>query len=220
MTPIRTSWLNKIRHRIRRSARTLRRDASGVAAVEFAMIFPIMLVAFFGTVEICAAVAIDRKVTLTARTISDLTSQQQLNVASSDLTGIFTYGIYILAPYPTSPLKEQVSEIYVDSNGKATIQWSQGATINGNTVTLVTSSRNYNDDVTSVVPTALLVKQTYLIFSEISYQYLPIGGVGYVIAKTGINLSDKSYTRPRQSTCIVDTDVNKPVLVGGNCPLT
>jgi Flp pilus assembly protein TadG len=219
MTPIRTSRLNEIWRRLRRSARALRRDASGVAAVEFALIFPIMLVAFFGTVEICAAVAIDRKVTLTARTISDLTSQQQSTVASANLTGIFTYGIYILAPYPTSPLKEQVSEIYVDSNGKATIQWSQGATISGNTVTLVASSRNYNDDVTSVVPAALLVKQTYLIFSEIKYQYLPVGG-GYVMSTAGINLSDVSYTRPRQSTCIVDTDVNKPVLVAGSCPLT
>jgi len=219
MTPIRTSRLNEIWRRLRRSARALRRDASGVAAVEFAMIFPLMLVAFFGTVEICAAVAIDRKVTLTARTISDLTSQQQSTVASANLTGIFTYGIYILAPYPTSPLKEQVSEIYVDSNGKATIQWSQGATISGNTVTLVASSRNYNDDVTSVVPAALLVKQTYLIFSEIKYQYLPVGG-GYVMSTAGINLSDVSYTRPRQSTCIVDTDVNKPVLVAGSCPLT
>ena len=219
MTPIRTSRLNEIWRRLRRSARALRRDASGVAAVEFALIFPIMLVAFFGTVEICAAVAIDRKVTLTARTISDLTSQQQSTVASANLTGIFTYGIYILAPYPTSPLKEQVSEIYVDSNGKATIKWSQGATISGNTVTLVASSRNYNDDVTSVVPAALLVKQTYLIFSEIKYQYLPVGG-GYVMSTAGINLSDVSYTRPRQSTCIVDTDVNKPVLVAGSCPLT
>jgi len=219
MTPIRTSRLNEIWRRLRRSARALHRDASGVAAVEFALIFPIMLVAFFGTVEICAAVAIDRKVTLTARTISDLTSQQQSTVASANLTGIFTYGIYILAPYPTSPLKEQVSEIYVDSNGKATIQWSQGATISGNTVTLVASSRNYNDDVTSVVPAALLVKQTYLIFSEIKYQYLPVGG-GYVMSTAGINLSDVSYTRPRQSTCIVDTDVNKPVLVAGSCPLT
>ena len=218
MTPIRTSRQNKIWRRLRRSARALRRDASGVAAVEFAMIFPLMLVAFFGTVEICAAVAIDRKVTLIARTVSDLTSQQQSNVASANLMGIFTYGLLIITPYSTSPLKGQVSEIYVDSNGKATIQWSQGATMTGNTVTLVASSRNYNDDVTSVVPTALLVKQTYLIFSEIKYQYLPVGG-GYVMSTAGINLSDVSYTRPRQSTCIVDTDVNKPVVVINQCPL-
>ncbi len=228
MTPIRTFWLNEIWRRTRRSARALRRDASGVAAVEFAMIFPLMLVAFFGTVEVCAAVAIDRKVTLIARTISDLTSQAEAatsaaaqspaTVDSGALTLIFTYGLYIITPYSSSPMKAQVSEIYVDSNGKATINWSQGATMSGNAVTLVTSSRNTGDDVTSVVPAALLVKQTYLIFSEVNYQYLPMGGTGYVIAKTGINLADVSYTRPRQSTCIVYNGL--PVLVSNTCPST
>jgi Flp pilus assembly protein TadG len=216
MTPIRTSRLNKIWRRLRRSARALRRDASGVAAVEFAMIFPLMLVAFFGTVEICAAVATDRKVTLIARTISDLTSQAASSVDAA-LTVDFSYGLYIISPYSSSPLKAQVSEIYVDSNGKATVQWSQGATYIGNVVTLVSSSRNRGDDVSTVVPSALLVKQTYLIFSEVSYQYLPVGG-GYVMSKAGINLSDVSYTRPRQNTCL--TYKGYPVLVANQCPLT
>ena len=39
------------------------------------MIVPIMLVMFFGTVEISSGVAVDRKVRLVARTLSDLTSQ-------------------------------------------------------------------------------------------------------------------------------------------------
>jgi Flp pilus assembly protein TadG len=214
MTPIRTSRLNAIWRRIRRSARTLRRDASGVAAIEFAMILPIMLVAFFGTVEVCAAVAIDRKVTLIARTISDLTSQAASSLVSSDLTGIFTYGLFIINPYSGSPMKGQISEIYVDSNGKAKIQWTQGATYSANAVTLTSSTRNVGDDVTSVVPAALLVKQTYLIFSEVSYQYLPMGG-GNVVIKTAINLRDVSYTRPRQTTCVTYNN-----LPAGNCPLT
>jgi hypothetical protein len=50
------------------------------------------------------------------------------------------------------------------------------------------------------VPPALLVKQTYLIFSEVSYLYKPT--IGYVMGKAGINLSDFTYTRPRQSTCV------------------
>ena len=41
----------------------------------FAFIVPLMLVMFFGTVEFSSAVAVDRKVTLIARTLSDLTSQ-------------------------------------------------------------------------------------------------------------------------------------------------
>ena len=53
----------------------LSENTSGFAAVEFAMILPILLVLFFGTVEISNAVAVYRKVTLMAHTLSDLTSQ-------------------------------------------------------------------------------------------------------------------------------------------------
>ena len=51
------------------------------------------------------------------------------------------------------------------------------------------------------IPAALKVASTYLIFSEVSYRYVP--AVGYVMAPAGINLSDVSYTRPRQSSCVI-----------------
>jgi len=51
------------------------------------------------------------------------------------------------------------------------------------------------------IPTALKVDSTYLIFSEVSYLYTPT--VGYVMAPSGVNLSDVSYTRPRQSSCVL-----------------
>ena len=63
-------------------------DCSGVAAVEFAMIVPLMLVLFFGTVEFSSGVAVDRKVTLMARTLSDLTSQNDL-VTDTQLNNFF-----------------------------------------------------------------------------------------------------------------------------------
>ena len=52
------------------------------------MIVPIMLVMFFGTVEFSSGVAVDRKVTMMARTLSDLTSQGT-TVTDSDLTNFF-----------------------------------------------------------------------------------------------------------------------------------
>ena len=61
--------------RIRRTAARMLVDRSGIAATEFAVIVPVMLVMFFGTVEFSSGVAVDRKVTLMARTLSDLTSQ-------------------------------------------------------------------------------------------------------------------------------------------------
>ena len=68
------------------------------------------------------------------------------------------------------------------------------------------------------MPSSLLVKQTYLILSEVSYLYTPAAAVGYVMAPTGVTLSDIAYTRPRQVVCV--TYNNLPVLVSGKCPLT
>jgi Flp pilus assembly protein TadG len=199
--------ISKIWLSARLSVRDLIADKSGIAAIEFAMIVPIMLLMFFGTLEFSSAVAVDRKVTLIARTLSDLTSQAT-SVADTDLTNFFTASISILTPYSPTPTKATISEIYVDSNKIAKIQWSKAATIaSGATqATLATSARSAGDVVTGLVPPALLVKQTSLIFSEVRYLYVPT--VGYVtntglMAQAGVNLNDVAYSRPRQSACVV-----------------
>jgi Flp pilus assembly protein TadG len=199
--------ISKIWLSARLSVRDLIADKSGIAAIEFAMIVPIMLLMFFGTLEFSSAVAVDRKVTLIARTLSDLTSQAT-SVADTDLTNFFTASISILTPYSPTPTKATISEIYVDSNKIAKIQWSKAATIaSGATqATLATSARSAGDVVTGLVPPALLVKQTSLIFSEVRYLYVPT--VGYVtntglMAQAGVNLNDVAYSRPRQSACVI-----------------
>jgi hypothetical protein len=84
-----------------------------------------------------------------------------------------------MTPYDLSPTTATISQIYVDSNAKATIQWSKAATFatGATSASLTTSARNAGDNVTSLVPPALLVKQTYLILSEVGYQYVPTVGM-------------------------------------------
>jgi len=219
--------------RPRRSVRDMVEDCSAIAATEFAVIVPLMLVLFFGTVEFSSGVAVDRKVTLIARTLADLTSQAasasansvSASVNDSYLQNVFTASIAIMMPYSPTPTVAQLSEIYVDSTGKATIQWSKGATIaaGATQATLGASTRNPNDNVTSVVPSQLLIKQTYLILSEVSYLYTPVG-IGYVM-KSNVTLSDVGYSRPRQATCVIYTTPtpNLPPpdpVTGALCPTT
>jgi Flp pilus assembly protein TadG len=183
MKPISKIWL-----RARRSVRGLIADGSGIAAIEFAMILPIMMVMFFGTLEFSSGVAVDRKVTLMARTLSDLTSQAT-SVADTDLTNFFAANLAIMTPYDATPVKATISELYVDpSTLKARVQWSKGSYPRG-LGTVVT------------IPTQLAVGGSYLIYSEVKYLYVPT--VGYLMAKAGINLSDVAYTRPRQSVCVI-----------------
>jgi Flp pilus assembly protein TadG len=183
MKPMMRIWL-----RMRRLVVELRGDKNGVAAVEFAFIIPMMLVLFFGTNEFASGVAVDRKVTLMARTLSDLTSQNT-SVTDTQLTNFFNAANSMMTPYSATPVKATITELYVDPTTlQAKVQWSKGAAARGSGTTVS-------------IPTALQIGGTYLIYSEVTYNYVPI--VGYVMAKTGINLSDSTFTRPRQSSCVM-----------------
>jgi Flp pilus assembly protein TadG len=187
--------------RARRLCANLKNDCSGLAATEFAVIVPIMLLMFFGTVEFSTGVAVDRKLTLIARTLSDLTSQS-ISVNDVDLTNFTTTGKAMLTPYSPTPLNSTITELYVDPNTQtARVQWSKGAAPRGTGSTVN-------------IPAALKVLDTYLIYSEVSYLYVP--AVGYVMAKTGINLTDVAYTRPRQSDCVIYPTPTSGVIP--NCP--
>ncbi|WP_082770462.1 TadE/TadG family type IV pilus assembly protein [Bradyrhizobium sp. CCH5-F6] len=182
------------------SARDFVADKRALAATEFAVIVPLMLVMFFGTVEFSSAVAIDRKVTLIARTLSDLTSQST-SLADADMQNTFTASISVVMPYDAALVKGTISQIYIDANSIATVQWSKAGVIaSGATqATLATSARKAGDKVTSEIPPTLLIPSSYLILSEANYTYTP--AIGYVL-KPKITLSDLSYTRPRQVTCV------------------
>ena len=96
----------------------LGRDQRGVSAVEFAMLLPLMITLYLGVVEISQAVGIDRKVTLTTRTVADLASQVQ-SITNTDMTNLLGASAAVIAPYDAAPLKVTVSEVYIDANGTA-----------------------------------------------------------------------------------------------------
>jgi Flp pilus assembly protein TadG len=165
-------------------------DKRGVSAVEFAMLLPLMLTLYLGGVEVSQGIAIDRKVTLTARTVADLVAQ----VSTIDTTGInaaLGASAAIFAPYPDSSAKITVSVVTIDSNGNAKIAWS--ATKNG-------TARAVGSSVT--LPAALKVPSTSLVWGEAGYNYTP--SIGYVVTGT-MALSDQIFMRPRLSETVTKT---------------
>ncbi|MFA6265667.1 MAG: TadE/TadG family type IV pilus assembly protein [Pseudolabrys sp.] len=171
--------------------RRFARDQRGVSAVEFALVAPIMIGLYFGCVEISDAVSADRKVSLTAAALANL-SAQVTTISTSDMTNILNASGSIIAPYSTSKLKMTITCISIDASKKATVKWSvtSGGSANSGTMTL---------------PSALAVANTQLIMAEASYSYTPT--VGYNITGT-LNLSDKMYMAPRQTA---------PVYNGTSC---
>jgi Flp pilus assembly protein TadG len=169
---------------LRGRLRGLAGDESGVSAVEFAMLLPLMLSLYLGAVEVSQAIGADRKVTLTARTVADLVSQVQ-SVDNNAMTNSLNAATAVMAPYDSSNLKVVVSSVSIDADGKATIDWSD--TLNG-------TARSKGATVT--LPAALNVPSSSLIWSEVQYTYKPV--IGYVV--TGpLTLKDHIYMRPRLS---------------------
>ncbi|WP_028349328.1 TadE/TadG family type IV pilus assembly protein [Bradyrhizobium murdochi] len=179
--------------------RSLLDDRSGLAAVEFAMILPMMVVMVFGVVEISSAISVDRKATLAARTLSDLTSQTK-SVADADLKNFGQAAKAIMTPYPASPLISSITQVYVDASGVAKVQWSKGLTIDASGNVDIAAAPHNKDDIVTLPSTLVVAKGTYVIWSKVSYKYTP--AVGYVLAKTGLTFNGAAYTRPRTELCI------------------
>ncbi len=181
--------------------RGLLNDRSGLAAVEFAMIFPIMVVLYFGVVEFASAIAVDRKATQVARTLSDLTSQS-MTVADTDIKNFGEAAKAIMTPYPPSPLVSSITEVYIDKvSGVARVQWSKGLTIGPTGDVSIAAAAPHNPgDVVTLPPALVAAKGTFVIWSEVGYTYTP--AVGIMLASTGITFRDVAYTRPRLVLCV------------------
>jgi Flp pilus assembly protein TadG len=174
--------------RMRRPLRRFLADKRGVSAVEFAMVLPLMVTLYLGGVEVSSAVAIDRKMTLVARTLGDLVSQAT-SVDNSGMTSILAATTAVMAPYSDTNLKITVSSVQINSQGVAKVSWSDAK--NG-------TPRTVGSTVT--LPAALNVPSTSLIWAEASYAYTPT--VGYIITGTK-NLTDQIYMRPRLTDCVL-----------------
>jgi len=79
------------------------RDRRGVAAVEFSLILPIMLTIYLGGVEVGDGFAIDTRVTLVTRAVTDLATQY-VTIDNSDMSTILNASTAIVTPTrrPTS----------------------------------------------------------------------------------------------------------------------
>jgi Flp pilus assembly protein TadG len=162
-------------------------ECRGISAVEFAMLLPVMMTLYLGTVEASQGIGADRKVKLTASTLADLTTQYT-NITDADMSNILNAGSAIIAPYSATNLKETVSELSINAQGVATVVWSN--TLNG---TALTAGQ------TVTVPASLAVPNTYLIYAQTQYSYNPT--YGYVMVGT-ITLSDQSFMSPRESASV------------------
>ncbi len=123
--------------RLGRLFRRFRRNRSGVAAVEFALLVPIMVIMYVGTVEVTEAVYVDRRVTLTTRVAGDMIARDEMVTKPlSYVTDKISRSLSAMAPAKVEGLWMRVTTYGVDkgvSGGppRAFVDWEVTCHVNG-----------------------------------------------------------------------------------------
>ena len=164
--------------------RGFRADVAGAAAVEFALLAPVMIVMYFGMAELTEAMMAQRRISHTGSTVGDLAAQASA-VTPADVSDFFTVGSMIVSPFPTAPLKMRVTSITADANDVAKVDWSEASNMTPMAKGAVVTP-----------PSNVLVANQSVIEANVSYVYN--SPVNYVLTKP-ITFSNTYYLRPRVS---------------------
>jgi Flp pilus assembly protein TadG len=175
----------------RLSLRAFAKCHRGTAAVEFAVILPILLVLFCGGFALTQAILISRKVTITTRALADLTSQY-VTMSASDMANVLNASSQIVAPFSSSPLSIRLSEITTDALGlTAKVTWSAGL-----------NQTPFPTNTPYVLPAGMNIPNASYILSQVSYSYTPPSMYGSI---GPFSLSDSLFMVPRLSTSVTYT---------------
>lgn len=172
-------------------------DRRGVGAIEFAIVAPLLMMAYVSAFEITVAITASRKVSRASATVSDLLTQSSLtNTATLDTMKDLVNKV--VAPFPVdSAYTLKITGIAVAADGKATVAWSRDQA----------SGAPYTKGGAVDLPSELEAKDTFLVRTELSVPYSILLLAPNLSSRLNkINLGRTSYFRLRFGKKIDCTD--------------
>lgn len=192
-----TSFARRVSQRLIHAFRRFSADESGMGAVEFALLMPLLIFVYLVSFELTIGLSVNKKVTNAASAVADLVTRQT-NVDKTYLASMDDVAQAIFVPYGASGLSLKITGIKIDSSSKATVAWSwanDGTTpyAAGNAIT---------------VPSSMLSADTFLVHSELTIphellMYLPNMSGSEI---KSIMLGKDFYYRQRVGTEITCSD--------------
>lgn len=103
--------------------RRFARDRKGVGAIEFAIIFPLLVSLYLTSFELTLGFSVYKRATRSAGTIADNVSTQA-SVTKAYLATMKNLAATIVAPYHVDGMQLKITGIKIDANQIATVAWS------------------------------------------------------------------------------------------------
>ncbi|OAP41511.1 pilus assembly protein [Sinorhizobium glycinis] len=170
----------------------LSRDRRGVGGVEFAIVAPLLIMAYIGAFEISVGFTVLRKVARASSAVADLVSQEP-DVDTAFLDGMNDVTESILAPYSGTNYTLKITGIQVTGTTTGTVLWSRDQ--DGGTP--------YPANSTTAVPAELEAVNAFVVRTELVVPHdLLLFAPDLSSSVNTIDLSQTSYYRQRFGTTI------------------
>ncbi|MCF3642781.1 pilus assembly protein [Rhizobium sp. TRM95111] len=170
------------------AARLLRRR-DGASAVEFVLIFPIMISLLAGTIDFGQALMLTRKLNLVASRLGDMVSQKS-TWTTSDVEAIMAGTALIVSPFDTSELEIQLAVVDIDDDLDATVNWAKA--YNGTALSHGADSPvDIPEEIAQSGVQLIAVNATFTLETPFASLFEPLTGV------TAYSFSKKYIMRPR-----------------------
>lgn len=165
----------------------LKRDERGIAATEFALVLPFLLLILMGVIELSNVLTVERKLLNAMQSAADLIGQKT-DITNSDLNEIFFAAQLTMNPFDTANMTIGVASVrFDDTTGVPTLSWTSGW--NGGSV---------------VNPTVLAAGRgeagASIVIVSGAYSYTPLSSL---ILTSAFTLEEISYVRPRKVDYII-----------------
>jgi Flp pilus assembly protein TadG len=154
-----------------------------MAAAEFALVLPAMLVLVFGSIEVTNALTCKTDVSNAASTGADLIAQES-SVGASDLLATYSALGSIVYPNAMGNMKIVLTSVIDDGHGGGKVDWSKSYNA---------TARTAGSAVT--VPAGLITTGGSVILSEVTYNYRT--PTTYLV-NLPITMTDVFYSKPRR----------------------
>jgi len=209
MSKITTSLLKTSALKNRLVLKKFHQNKDGVAAIEFALIAPILIFMYLGLLEISMGIMADRDVSHATNVAGDLASQVE-ELDKGQIENILTAAVTVMAPKDITPGAIRMSletwKIDTDTDtpeslGKATI---------GGTIT------HGAPDMQKLRDLNLLTDTSGVVIATINYDYVP---VGTYYMDSVITLHETFVLKPRRSASIPMKDAGGAQTNFPNCAI-
>lgn len=154
----------------------------GLAALEFAIIAPMMIFLLFGSVDLLDMLNVDRRTQNAAASLADIVARDD-GVSNQEIQGLWDALDVLMFPDDGATMEVRITSVSIISATNARVVWSEGHGM---------TPRTANSTVT--LPAAMMTPGTSIIMAETSYDYdSPLG----FLIESRVTLEHNAYRRSR-----------------------